>query len=123
MQDEIHLKVLRLLQDSPQLNQREMAEALGVSLGKTNYCLKALMDKGYVKMQNFISSHNKLAYSYLLTPSGISEKAHLTTQFLKRKVAEYEALKNEIDALKLEAVDGSRMLVGQSTISDKAENA
>ena len=102
MQDEIHLKVLRLLQDSPQLNQREMAEALGVSLGKTNYCLKALMDKGYVKMQNFMSSHNKLAYSYLLTPSGISEKAQLTTQFLKRKVAEYEALKNEITMLELE---------------------
>ena len=102
MQDEIHLKVLRLLQDSPQLNQREMAEALGVSLGKTNYCLKALMDKGYVKMQNFMSSHNKLAYSYLLTPSGISEKAHLTAQFLKRKVAEYEALKNEITMLELE---------------------
>ena len=102
MQDEIHLKVLRLLQDNPQLNQREMADALGVSLGKTNYCLKALVDKGYVKMQNFMSSHNKLAYSYLLTPSGISEKAYLTTQFLKRKVEEYESLKHEIAALKLE---------------------
>ncbi len=101
----MHFKVLRLLQENPQLNQREMAEALGVSLGKTNYCLKALMDKGFVKMQNFISSHNKLAYSYLLTPSGISEKAHLTTQFLKRKVAEYESLKHEIDALKLEIVN------------------
>jgi EPS-associated MarR family transcriptional regulator len=121
--DEIHLKVLRLLQDSPQLNQREMAEALGVSLGKTNYCLKALMDKGYVKMQNFMSSHNKLAYSYLLTPSGISEKAHLTTQFFKRKVAEYEALKNEIDALRLEVVNGSQMLVERAIFSDKAENA
>jgi EPS-associated MarR family transcriptional regulator len=102
VQDEIHLKVLRLLQDNPQLNQREMADALGVSLGKTNYCLKALVDKGYVKMQNFMSSHNKLAYSYLLTPSGISEKAYLTTQFLKRKVEEYESLKHEIAALKLE---------------------
>ncbi len=102
MQDEIHLKVLRLLQDSPQLNQREMAEALGVSLGKTNYCLKALMDKGYVKMQNFMSSHNKLAYSYLLTASGIKEKTLLTSRFLKRKVAEYESLKKEIETLKLE---------------------
>ena len=107
MQDEIHLKVLRLLQDSPQLNQREMAEALGVSLGKTNYCLKALMDKGYVKMQNFMSSHNKLAYSYLLTPSGIREKAQLTTQFLKRKVEEYESLKHEIAALELEVKDSA----------------
>jgi EPS-associated MarR family transcriptional regulator len=109
--DEIHLKVLRLLQDSPQLNQREMAEALGVSLGKTNYCLKALMDKGYVKMQNFMSSHNKLAYSYLLTPSGISEKAHLTTQFLKRKVAEYESLKNEIESLKSEVYANRESLI------------
>lgn len=108
---EIHLKVLRLLQASPQLNQREMAEALGVSLGKTNYCLKALMDKGYVKMQNFMSSHNKLAYSYLLTPPGISEKAHLTTRFLKRKVAEYEALKNEIESLKLEVYADGKALV------------
>jgi MarR family transcriptional regulator, temperature-dependent positive regulator of motility len=120
--DEIHLKVLRLLQDSPQLNQREMADALGVSLGKTNYCLKALMDKGYVKMQNFMSSHNKLAYSYLLTPSGISEKAHLTTQFLKRKVAEYEALQLEIEALKCEVVMGSQILLKQSKKSVTTEN-
>jgi MarR family transcriptional regulator, temperature-dependent positive regulator of motility len=84
---------------------------LGVSLGKTNYCLKALMDKGYVKMQNFMSSHNKLAYSYLLTPSGISEKAHLTAQFLKRKVAEYESLKYEIESLKLEVYADERALV------------
>ncbi len=122
MQDEIHLKVLRLLQDSPQLNQREMAEALGVSLGKTNYCLKALMDKGYVKMQNFMSSHNKLAYSYLLTPSGIREKAQLTTQFLKRKVEEYEALQLEIEALKCEVVMGSQILLKQSKKSVTTEN-
>ena len=122
MQDEIHLKVLRLLQDSPQINQREMAEALGVSLGKTNYCLKALMDKGYVKMQNFMSSHNKLAYSYLLTPSGIREKAQLTTQFLKRKVEEYEALQLEIEALKCEVVMGSQILLKQSKKSVTTEN-
>ena len=111
MQDEIHLKVLRLLQDNQQLNQREMADALGVSLGKTNYCLKALVDKGYVKMQNFMSSHNKLAYSYLLTPSGIREKAQLTTQFLKRKVAEYESLKHEIASLELEVYADGKALV------------
>ena len=122
MQDEIHLKVLRLLQDSPQINQREMAEALGVSLGKTNYCLKALMDKGYVKMQNFMSSHNKLAYSYLLTPSGIREKAQLTTQFLKRKVEEYEALQLEIEALKCEVVMGSQIILNQSKKSVTTEN-
>jgi EPS-associated MarR family transcriptional regulator len=110
MHDEMHFKVLRLLQEHPQLSQREMAEVLGVSLGKTNYCLKALMDKGYVKMQNFISSHNKLAYSYLLTPSGISEKALLTARFLKRKVAEYETLKNEIESLKSEVSKNTRRL-------------
>ena len=99
---EIQLKVLQLLQVSPQLNQREMADALGVSLGKTNYCVKALIDKGHVKMQDFINSKNKLAYSYLLTPSGISQKAYLAKQFLNRKVLEYELLKQEIDSLKLE---------------------
>lgn len=99
---EIHLKVLRLLQNNPDLNQREMADILGVSLGKTNYCLKALMSKGYVKMQNFLNSSNKLAYSYLLTPSGIVAKAHLTQSFLSRKADEYAALKNEIESLKLE---------------------
>jgi EPS-associated MarR family transcriptional regulator len=101
-QTEIHLKVLRLLQSNPELNQREMADLLGVSLGKMNYCLKALVDRGYVKMQNFLGSRNKLAYSYLLTPSGMIEKASLTRSFLNRKAAEYKALKNEIDSLKSE---------------------
>mgnify|MGYP002135605191 CR=1 FL=1 len=99
---EIHLKVLRLLQSNPALSQREMAEALGISLGKTNYCVKALMDKGYLKMQNFLGSSNKLAYSYLLTPSGMAAKANLTRSFLTRKAEEYELLKNEIESLKLE---------------------
>lgn len=111
--NEIHLKVLRLLQANPQLNQREMADALGVSLGKTNYCLKALMDKGYVKMQNFISSHNKLAYSYLLTPQGIREKAQLTTRFLQRKIAEYEILQIEIEALQVEVDAATHSLSSQ----------
>jgi MarR family transcriptional regulator, temperature-dependent positive regulator of motility len=100
LHDDTHLKVLRLLQSNPQLNQREIAEALGVSLGKTNYCVKALLDKGWIKMQNFLGSHNKLAYSYLLTPKGISEKAQLTAQFLQRKVGEYEALQAEIEMLR-----------------------
>jgi EPS-associated MarR family transcriptional regulator len=102
LQEENHLKVLRLLEDNPRMNQRDLAEALGVSLGKTNYCLKALLDKGLIKMLNFRSSQNKLAYSYLLTPSGIAAKAELTKRFLKRKVAEYESLKREIEALKME---------------------
>ncbi len=102
LQEENHLKLLRLLEANPQLSQRELAEALGVSLGKTNYCLKALLGKGFVKMQSFQKSQNKLAYAYLLTPDGIAEKAGLTVRFLARKVAEYESLTLEIEALKSE---------------------
>jgi len=102
LQEENHLKVLRLLEANPQLSQRELAEALGVSLGKTNYCLKALLGKGFVKMQSFRRSQNKLAFAYLLTPTGITEKAGLSVRFLARKVAEYESLTLEIEALKSE---------------------
>lgn len=102
LQEENHLKVLRFLETNPHLSQRELADALGVSLGKTNYCLKALLGKGFVKMQSFKKSQNKLAYAYLLTPTGITEKAGLTVRFLARKVAEYESLTLEIEALKSE---------------------
>lgn len=102
LQEENHLKVLRLLDANPHLSQRELADALGVSLGKTNYCLKALLGKGFIKMQSFRKSQNKLAYAYLLTPTGITEKAGLTVRFLARKVAEYESLTLEIEALKSE---------------------
>ena len=102
LQEENHLKVLRLLEANPQLSQRELADALGVSLGKTNYCLKALLGKGFVKMQSFKKSQNKLAYAYLLTPTGVTEKAGLTVRFLARKVAEFESLTLEIEALKAE---------------------
>ena len=84
------------------MNQRDLAEALGVSLGKTNYCIKALLDKGFIKMQNFRNSQNKLAYAYLLTPAGIGAKAALTARFLKLKMTEHEALRHEIEALSLE---------------------
>ena|SRR5665647_999871 len=100
---ETHLKVLRLLQSNPKMNQRDLAAALGVSLGKTNFCLQALVAKGLLKMQNFQSNKRKLAYAYLLTPAGLLEKADLTSRFLKRKMVEYEALKVEIEGLKLEA--------------------
>ena len=101
-QEDNHLKVLRLLEANPHLTQRDLADALGVSLGKTNYCLKALLSKGFIKMQSFRKSQNKLAYAYLLTPFGITEKAGLTVRFLERKVAEYESLTHEIEALKSE---------------------
>lgn len=105
LHDETHLKVLRLLETTPNINQRQLAEVLGVSLGKTNFCLNALLDKGLVKMENFRTSSKKLNYAYLLTPRGIAEKAALTQRFLKRKMEEYEALKVEIELLKQEAAD------------------
>ncbi len=102
LHDEIHLKVLRLLEATPAINQRHLAEALGVSLGKANFCLRALLDKGLVKAENFRNNQNKLSYAYLLTPSGFAEKAALTSRFLKRKTEEYELLKAEIELLRQE---------------------
>ena len=100
--EDIHFRVLRLLEANPAMNQRELAEELGVSLGKTNYCLKALLAKGMLKMHNFKSSKRKLAYAYLLTPQGLAEKASLTGRFLQRKMDEYAVLKAEIESLKQE---------------------
>lgn len=111
--EETHLRVLRLLEANPQLSQRELAEALGVSLGKTNYCLKALLERGLIKIQNFRNSQNKAAYAYYLTPEGIRRKAILTAGFLKRKLAEYENLKREIELLKTE-VGGSPIPIHES---------
>ena len=102
---EAHFRVLRLLEGNPQMNQRDLAAAAGVSLGKTNYCINALLDKGLIKVQNFKSNKRKLAYAYLLTPAGIAEKAALTQRFLTRKMEEYDALKAEIEQLKQEAAD------------------
>lgn len=96
---------MRILEDNPDLTQRELAEMLGMSVGGLNYCLKALIDKGFVKMGNFQKSKNKFKYVYLLTPQGIAEKVALTSQFLKRKMEEYEALKVEIEALKAQVAD------------------
>jgi EPS-associated MarR family transcriptional regulator len=95
----MRFKVLHALQQQPDMNQRQLAELLGVSLGKTNYLLRALVDKGLLKARNFRNSHNKLAYAYLLTPSGIAQRAELTRGYLERKTAEYEALKDEIERL------------------------
>lgn len=104
LHEESHLKVLRLLESNPCMNQRDLSKALGVSLGKTNYCVKALLDKGLIKMQNFRNNQNKLAYAYLLTPTGIEEKARITVHFLKYKVQEYERLRAEIVELQREAI-------------------
>ncbi|MDW5443916.1 MarR family EPS-associated transcriptional regulator [Polaromonas sp. SM01] len=101
-QEENHLKILRLLVGNSRMNQRDLAGALGVSLGKANYCITALVEKGLIKVQNFRNSQNKLAYAYLLTPLGIAEKANLTARFLRQKLAEYESLNREIELLKRE---------------------
>ena len=99
LQEDTHFRVLRLLETQPDLNQREMAKALGVSLGGINYCLRALVAKGLIKMHNFQANENKLGYAYLLTPQGLTEKLSLTAHFLQRKQQEYAALKAEIEAL------------------------
>jgi EPS-associated MarR family transcriptional regulator len=99
---EIHLKVLREIEDNPEITQREMAQQLGVSLGKVNYCLKALIDRGWVKVNNFKNSNNKAAYAYLLTPSGFEGKAKITVRFLKQRMQDYKQLKQEISDLEAE---------------------
>ena len=91
-----HFNVLRKIQNKPESTQRELAEELGFSLGKLNYCLKALKTKGLIKIDNFTKNPNKLNYAYLLTPKGINEKAKLTINFMKRKMKEYDELKKEI---------------------------
>ena len=99
LQEDTHFRVLSLLEQNPDMSQRDLAKALGVSLGGINYSLKALIERGMVKAQNFKKSETKLAYAYVLTPQGIAEKTKLTARFLKRKMEEYEALKAEIDML------------------------
>ena len=97
-----HYRLLKLLQENPELTQRELAQSMGVSLGKTNYCLKALVEKGLIKAANFKNNPNKKQYAYLLTPKGIEEKARITLRFLKRKQQEYEVIQREIAALREE---------------------
>ena len=108
---ESHYRLLRLLESSPQLTQRELAREMGVSLGKVNYCVNALIEKGWVKARNFRNSRNKLAYAYLLTPRGIEQKAAITVHFLRHKMDEYESLKKEIARLRRE--------VGQAAVSTR----
>ena len=101
--DEYRIKILRILEQDPDISQRDLARNLGISLGRANFCLQALIDKGWIKVNNFKNSNNKKAYMYLLTRRGIAEKARVTARFLDRKVAEYEALKREIEQLQREA--------------------
>ena len=101
--DEIRYKLMRLLQANPEMSQRDVARQLGISVGKVNYSLRALVGRGWVKVNNFKNSQNKLAYKYLLTPRGMEEKSRLTIRFLRAKMDEYENLKMEIEQIRREA--------------------
>ena len=102
LQEDTHFRVLRVLQNNPHITQRELALRLGVSLGVTNFVLRALLDKGAIKVRNFRGNTQKSGYAYILTPYGLAEKTTLTARFLMRKRAEYEALKAEIEAVRQE---------------------
>ena len=101
--DETRYRILKLLEVDPHANQRRIADELGISLGRVNFCLQALIAKGLVKVNNFRNSSNKRAYLYFLTPRGIEEKAVVTARFLKIKLDEYESLKREVEELQREA--------------------
>lgn len=101
-QEDVHFRVLRLLEENPEMSQRDLAQAVGISVGGAHYCLNALVEKGLIKIGNFSAARDKRRYAYILTPKGIAEKSALTGRFLKRKMAEYEALKAEIEALQVE---------------------
>jgi len=107
VEDEIHYKLLKVLEETPDVTQRELAARLGISLGKANYCLRALMGRGWVKMGNFHRNPNKMGYVYLLTPSGIDQKARFAVRFLRHKLHEFDALKAEIERLKVEVADSA----------------
>ena len=102
LQEDTSFRVLRLLQENPEISQRELARVAGVSVGGMHYVLTALVDKGLVKFGNFTASEDKRRYAYILTPKGIARRAALTRAFLARKMDEYEALKYEIEMLSLE---------------------
>ena len=114
LQEDTHFRVLRLLQENPEMSQRELAEAVGVSVGGIHYVLNALIDKGLVKLGDFTAAEDKRRYAYVLTPKGITQKAALTRAFLARKMEEYEALREEIEALSSELGNGEA-----ATISTK----
>ncbi len=112
--DEYRYKILKALEHNPEASQRDLARELGISLGKVNFCLKALVDVGLLKVTNFRNSKNKWAYMYLLTPNGLKQKSVITERFLRMKLQEYEALEAEINMLRSEAVNISNNEVRRS---------
>ena len=113
--DDLRHEIFRALNEHPNINQRELASRLGISLGKMNYCLQALIGKGWVKARNFKNSKNKLAYAYFITPAGIEEKARLTFRYLKRKLKEHDELVRVIDELKDEVRSEGRDIVAEGS--------
>ena len=107
MNEETSYRLFKLIEENPDMSQREPAKEIGISLGKTNYCLKGLMDKGWLKVHNFNNSNNKIAYAYVLTPNGLREKTKITARYLKRKAGEFESLKSEIEKLRKEVSESS----------------
>lgn len=105
LSEEIHYQLLKMLKQNPNLTQRELAQELGISLGKTNYCLKAVIDRGWVKVGNFRRNKSKINYAYFLTPKGLEEKARMTVRFLKRKQSEHDQLVRELEELRREAAE------------------
>jgi|SRR6056297_291366 EPS-associated MarR family transcriptional regulator len=108
-EEDVHFRVLRILEQNPDISQRELAAQLGIALGRTNYVLKALMEKGLVKIGNFSAAQDKRRYAYILTPKGVSRKAAITKRFLARKLSEYEALEAEIESLRDELHETSNV--------------
>jgi EPS-associated MarR family transcriptional regulator len=121
MSEDVHYKLMCLLDGNPELSQRDVARQLGISLGKANYCLQELAKKGWVKISHFTNSRNKAAYMYLLTPRGLEEKASLTVRFLQAKMREYEALRTEIRRMRREARNYSAQSMQAAGISDSNE--
>ena len=109
LQEDTHFRVLRLLQDNPEVSQRELAEAVGISVGSAHYVLTALIEKGLIKLGNFTAAADKRRYAYVLTPKGLAAKATITRRFLARKMDEYEALRTEILELRGELDEGAPM--------------
>jgi EPS-associated MarR family transcriptional regulator len=118
LQEDTRFRVLRALQDNPHLTQRELSERLGVSLGATNFVLRALMEKGAIKIRNFRGNTRKLSYAYILTPHGLAEKASLTARFLARKQKEYESLKAKIEAVSRELEQETQLADGTAPSSN-----
>ncbi len=117
LQEDTYFRVMCILEEKPDITQREIAQKLGISTSGLNYALNALIDKGWVKVHNFSKSNNKLGYAYLLTPIGISEKVTLTSRFLQRKLQEYEDMKAEIESLRseLDSQDVNNILIKKQT--------